>query len=156
MPYDNEREPLLSSLHRGSVFQTPGIKDEEEDYLAASSIGERLPYSSYTSIGMPDCSLKLMVDWLHEVVKASAREKHIENLVGIRGSLVRFWDKVQGWVAVALIGFLTAVVAFLVDIAQATVFDWKLGSLPRFSRTDFRLLSRKMVASTVILLSWRN
>jgi hypothetical protein len=49
---DGEREPLLASLRNGSVFRTPSIKDEEEDYLAASSIGERLPYSSYTSIGI--------------------------------------------------------------------------------------------------------
>jgi hypothetical protein len=48
---DDEREPLLASLRNGSLFRTPSIKDEEEDYLAASSIGERLPYSSYTSIG---------------------------------------------------------------------------------------------------------
>jgi len=48
---DDEREPLLTSLRNRSMFRTPSIKDEEEDYLAASSIGERLPYSSYTSIG---------------------------------------------------------------------------------------------------------
>ena len=48
---DDEREPLLATLRNGSLFRTPSIKDEEEDYLAASSIGERLPYSSYTSIG---------------------------------------------------------------------------------------------------------
>ena len=71
------------------------------------------------------------VDWLHEVVKASARQKYINGLSGIRGSCVRIWDKVQGWVGVALIGFFTAVVAYLVDIAQATVFDWKVGSHPR-------------------------
>jgi hypothetical protein len=52
---DDEREPLLTSLRNGSMFRTPSIKDEEEDYLAASSIGERLPYSSYTSIGIPGC-----------------------------------------------------------------------------------------------------
>lgn len=40
-----ERTPLLGSLRNGSVFRTPSIKDEEEDYLAASSIGERLSYS---------------------------------------------------------------------------------------------------------------
>lgn len=48
---EDERSPLLG-LRNASVFRTPSIKDEEEDYLAASSIGERLPYSSYTSIGM--------------------------------------------------------------------------------------------------------
>lgn len=37
------------------------------------------------------------------------------------------WDGSQGWLAAALIGFLTAVVAFLVDVAEATVSDWKDG-----------------------------
>jgi len=48
----DERAPLLERVRNGSVFQIPSIKDEEEDYLAASAIGERLPYSSYTSIGI--------------------------------------------------------------------------------------------------------
>ena len=108
------------------MFEAPQIKDEE-DYLAESSIGERLPYSSYTSIGAFPGLRELIGDWLHEVVKASATEKHINELTGVRGRVIRTWDAIQGWMAVALIGFFTAVVAFLVDIGQATVFDWKLG-----------------------------
>ena len=61
-------------------------------------------------------------------MKSSARQKHIDSLLGVRGRFLRFWDKIQGWIAVALIGLFTAVVAYLVDIAQATVFDWKLGT----------------------------
>ena len=37
------------------------------------------------------------------------------------------FDSCQGWIAAALIGVLTACVAFLVDVAEATVSDWKLG-----------------------------
>jgi chloride channel 3/4/5 len=37
------------------------------------------------------------------------------------------WDSCQGWVAASLIGILTAIVAFLVDVAEATVSDWKTG-----------------------------
>jgi chloride channel 3/4/5 len=36
-------------------------------------------------------------------------------------------DSSQGWIAAALIGTLTAVVAFLVDIAEATISDYKIG-----------------------------
>ena len=36
-------------------------------------------------------------------------------------------DACSGWLAAALVGILTACVAFLVDIATATVSDWKLG-----------------------------
>lgn len=92
-------------------------------------------------------------DWLHEVVKASAREKYISGLTGIRGRLIQTWDAIQGWTAVALIGFFTAVVAFLVDIAQATMFDWKLGTPLPSSRANCRILQREMVASAIKLLS---
>ena len=155
---NDERTPLLERIPRnGSVFQTPSIKDEEEDYLAASAIGERLPYSSYTSIGIiTPYGAILTVDWLHEVVKASAREKYISGLTGIRGRLIQTWDAIQGWTAVALIGFFTAVVAFLVDVAQATVFDWKLGAPLPSSRANCRILQRKLVASAIKLLSWFN
>ena len=37
------------------------------------------------------------------------------------------FDSASGWIAAAVIGALTACVAFVVDIATATVSDWKLG-----------------------------
>jgi len=37
------------------------------------------------------------------------------------------FDSCQGWIAAALIGVLTACVAFVVDVGVATVSDWKLG-----------------------------
>lgn len=37
------------------------------------------------------------------------------------------FDDISGWIAAALIGIITACVAFLVDVAEATVSDWKLG-----------------------------
>jgi chloride channel 3/4/5 len=51
----------------------------------------------------------------------------MSDITGIRGKLIQFWDQIQGWITVVLIRFFTAVVAYLVDIAQAIVFDWKLG-----------------------------
>lgn len=46
---------------------------------------------------------------------------------GIRYAIVSSFDDCSGWIAAALIGILTACVAFLVDVAEATVSDWKLG-----------------------------
>ncbi len=37
------------------------------------------------------------------------------------------WDKCQGWVAAAMIGIVTALVAFLVDVSEATINDYKMG-----------------------------
>lgn len=45
----------------------------------------------------------------------------------MRYDLLSAWDSCQGWVAAALIGILTACVAAIVDMAVATVSDWKTG-----------------------------
>ncbi|KAL8939541.1 MAG: hypothetical protein Q9216_003301 [Gyalolechia sp. 2 TL-2023] len=89
---------------------------KEEQLLSTTSIGERLPYNDYTTI-----------DWLHDLVKDSFRSRSIHAQRGIRGSLGSAFESGQGWVAAAFIGVLTACVAFCVDVAEATVSDWKLG-----------------------------
>ncbi|KAL8793526.1 MAG: hypothetical protein Q9195_003899 [Heterodermia aff. obscurata] len=95
-----------------------------EQALGKTPIGERLPYNDYTTI-----------DWLHDLasscaqiqrnttnvnkVKDSFRARSIRR-EGIRGRLTSSFESCQGWIAVALIGVLTACVAFLVDVAEAT------------------------------------
>ncbi|KAI9894499.1 MAG: hypothetical protein M1814_003257 [Vezdaea aestivalis] len=128
--HDGERTALLSALYdrRLSRIQQ-GLAAEsilsasfskEEQALAGTSVGERLGYNDYTTI-----------DWLHDLVKDSFRYRAVGANGGIRGKLARYWDSSQGWVAAALIGVITAGVAFLVDIAVATVSDWKHGYCSR-------------------------
>ncbi|KAH8592467.1 chloride channel [Bisporella sp. PMI_857] len=84
---------------------------KEEEALGTTAVGERLPYNDYTTI-----------DWLHDLVKDSFRYR------GLKGNRWRVaWDSSQGWIAAALIGVFTAIVAFLVDVAEATVSDYKYG-----------------------------
>lgn len=89
---------------------------EEEQKLADASVGERLPYNDYTTI-----------DWLHDLIKDSYRMRSIRERKGLRYKLLHLFDQSSGWIAAAIIGTLTACVAFLVDVAEATVSDWKLG-----------------------------
>ncbi|KAI4096360.1 MAG: hypothetical protein LQ339_007002 [Xanthoria mediterranea] len=123
----SERSHLLPRLvhdRRFSAVQNEADTDsilsthvsKEEQLLAATSVGERLPYNDYTTI-----------DWLHDLVKDSFRSRIIHAQPGIRGSLGSAFESGQGWIAAALIGILTACVAFCVDVAEATVSDWKLG-----------------------------
>ncbi|TDZ71623.1 H(+)/Cl(-) exchange transporter 4 [Colletotrichum trifolii] len=79
-------------------------------------LGDRLPYNDYTTI-----------DWLRDLTTSSARARRLLARPGIRGSCARCFDKTQGWIAAALIGALTALVAFVVDVSVATVSDWKDG-----------------------------
>ncbi|KAI5275816.1 hypothetical protein E4T47_01241 [Aureobasidium subglaciale] len=88
----------------------------EEQAMAGSAIGERLAYNDYTTI-----------DWLHDLVKDSHRLRNIHGNKTWRGQVIAIFDASSGWIAAAIIGALTACVAYLVDIAAATVSDWKLG-----------------------------
>jgi chloride channel 3/4/5 len=91
-------------------------KDEQALHLSSKAIGERLPYNDYTTI-----------DWLHDLVKDSARHQALHRPgLGVH-RLKLWWDAAQGWVAAFIIGVLTAGVAFLVDISVASVADWKEG-----------------------------
>ena len=63
----------------------------------------------------------------HSQVKDSYRFRSVHSKPGLRYRLLATFDACSGWVAAALIGILTACVAFLVDVAEATVSDWKLG-----------------------------
>jgi chloride channel 3/4/5 len=138
----NEHTPLL---HQSRLSRLQHEQDEEassiiastvtkeEQQLAGSTVGERLPYNDYTTI-----------DWLHDLVfssqdisgstkligkqvKDSYRYRSIQSRRGLRYTLLSLFDAASGWIAVVLIGALTACVAFLVDIAVATVSDWKVG-----------------------------
>jgi chloride channel 3/4/5 len=60
-------------------------------------------------------------------VKDSYRYRLIQSHRGLRYTLLALFDAASGWIAAVLIGALTACVAFLVDIAVATVSDWKVG-----------------------------
>ncbi|KAH7096007.1 chloride channel [Paraphoma chrysanthemicola] len=125
----SEHTPLL---HSNRLSQLQHDQDEEaqsvisstvtkeEQQLAGSTVGERLPYNDYTTI-----------DWLHDLVKDSYRFRTIQARRGLRYKFLSLFDASSGWLAVMLIGTLTACVAFVVDVAVATVSDWKLGYCTR-------------------------
>ncbi|KAF2002932.1 chloride channel-like protein 3 [Amniculicola lignicola CBS 123094] len=89
---------------------------KEEQQLGGSTVGERLPYNDYTTI-----------DWLHDLVKDSYRFRYIQSRKGLKYSAISAFEACSGWIAVVIIGTLTAFVAFFVDMVGATVSDWKLG-----------------------------
>lgn len=60
-------------------------------------------------------------------VKDSFRHRSVHAGKGIRHKLKSSFDSCEGWIASALIGILTACVAYIVDVAVATVSDWKIG-----------------------------
>lgn len=93
---------------------------KEERALHGTAVGERLPYNDYATI-----------DWLHDLIKDAVRYRGLHAQTGIRARFARYWDGAQGWVAAAMIGLITAAVAFVVDVSVAVVSDWKEGYCSR-------------------------
>jgi chloride channel 3/4/5 len=52
-----------------------------------------------------------------------------------RGRLLTWLNTAKHWVLIALVGCLTAIMAYIVDISEAMIFDYKYG----FCRSAFSL-----------------
>jgi chloride channel 3/4/5 len=63
--------------------------------------------------------------------------RSIHNRKGTRYRFLTLFDEASGWIAAALIGTLTACVAYLVDVAEATVSGWKMGFCKRNPLLNF-------------------
>ncbi|KAG4425655.1 hypothetical protein IFR04_001117 [Cadophora malorum] len=110
----NRKQSALSREEATSIISSHVSKEEQE--LAGTAVGERLPYNDYTTI-----------DWLHDLIKDSFRHRAIKSRTSLKGKFLASWDSCQGWVAASMIGILTAIVAFCVDVAEATISDYKAG-----------------------------
>jgi chloride channel 3/4/5 len=77
---------------------------------------ERVWYDQFTS-----------TDWVHDSIADAYRVKALRSRTDIRGRIKAFFDGTQGWILSALVGFVTAAVAYTVDVSEAPVFDWKDG-----------------------------
>ncbi|OAX39995.1 hypothetical protein K503DRAFT_809553 [Rhizopogon vinicolor AM-OR11-026] len=78
--------------------------------------GLRVWYSSFSSI-----------DWLHDTIKDSVRFARLRRDKSIRSRIRLAFDKSLGWIIVTVVGFLTAIVAFLVVRGEQWLFDVKQG-----------------------------
>ncbi|OSD06985.1 hypothetical protein PYCCODRAFT_1431167 [Trametes coccinea BRFM310] len=99
-----------------SAYDKPVSQEALEGEGAVKTNGIRVWYSSFTSI-----------DWLHDAIKDSARQARLRRHKSKRGRLRRQLDRAIGWLTVTIIGFLTAVVAFLIVRSEQWLFDIKEG-----------------------------
>lgn len=77
---------------------------------------ERVWYDQFTS-----------TDWVHDTIADSHRVKALRSRKDFWGRLRLLFDAAQGWILSALSGFLIAVVAYAVNVAEPLVFDYKDG-----------------------------
>jgi chloride channel 3/4/5 len=77
---------------------------------------ERVWYDQFTS-----------TDWVHDGIADAYRLKALRARKDFRGRIYSFFDGSQGWILCALVGCITATIAYLVDICEPPVFDLKDG-----------------------------
>ncbi|WPH03059.1 Hypothetical protein R9X50_00593300 [Acrodontium crateriforme] len=92
----------------------------EPNPLAASTASifgdDRLHYDQFTS-----------TDWIHDNVADALRVKELRSRKDWKGRIQALFDSAQGWIIVAIIGIATAGFAYLVDVTEIAIFDFKSG-----------------------------
>lgn len=83
---------------------------------ASLFIDERVWYDQFTS-----------TDWVHDSIADSFRLRDLRARKDIRGRVYAWFDGAQGWVLVAIIGCITALIAYFVNVTETFIFDIKEG-----------------------------
>ncbi|KAJ3790799.1 chloride channel [Lentinula aff. detonsa] len=84
--------------------------------MDAKKNGVRVWYSSYSSI-----------DWMHDAIKESLRFSRLRKKKSLKARIRLAFDRLLGWIIVTLVGFLTAVFAYLVVTGERWLFSLKDG-----------------------------
>ena len=77
---------------------------------------ERVWYDQFTS-----------TDWVHDSIADNFRVRDLRSRKDLRGRIYAWFDGAQGWILVAIIGCITACVAYFVDMTETAIFDVKEG-----------------------------
>ncbi|OQD77801.1 hypothetical protein PENDEC_c002G02385 [Penicillium decumbens] len=101
----------------GDEDRPASVPPSAKDGLTASSfLDERMWYDQFTS-----------TDWVHDSIADGERLRKLRRRKDFRGRMLAWFDGAQGWVLVALIGCLTAAIAYFVDVTEHAIFDMKIG-----------------------------
>ncbi|KAJ7462373.1 chloride channel [Mycena galericulata] len=107
----------LSAQRPISAYDPPANDNKLDDTEIDARInGVRVWYSSFSSI-----------DWLHDAIKDSVRFSRLRKRKSLRARVRLVLDKSMGWFIVTIVGFLTAIVAFLIIRGEQWLFDFKEG-----------------------------
>ena len=103
---------LASALGSGRRFTENGMGESK----ASIYMDERVWYDQFTS-----------TDWVHDSIADAFRVRDLRARKDLRGRISAWFDGAQGWILVAIIGCITACVAFFVNISETSLFDYKEG-----------------------------
>ncbi len=102
---------LANALGSGRRFT-----DNMVDSKASIFIDERVWYDQFTS-----------TDWVHDSIADAFRVRDLRARKDLKGRIYAWFDGAQGWILVAIIGFITACIAYFVNVTETSVFDLKEG-----------------------------
>ena len=77
---------------------------------------ERVWYDQFTS-----------TDWVHDSIVDNFRVRALRARKDIRGRIKARLDGAEGWILVAIVGCITACIAYFVDVTENSIFDIKEG-----------------------------
>ena len=103
---------LASALGSGRKFTENGMGESKASIFA----DERVWYDQFTS-----------TDWVHDSIADAFRVRDLRARKDLRGRIHAWFDGAQGWILVAVIGFITACIAYFVNTTEASIFDLKEG-----------------------------
>lgn len=66
-------------------------------------------------------------DWVHDSIADAYRAKALRNRKDFWGRVYLLFDATQGWILSAVVGFTVAVLAYVINISEQVLFDWKDG-----------------------------
>jgi len=104
--------PTLDRLGGNGLFPSRTLSS----LLGPPTQDERVWYDQFTS-----------TDWVHDSIADGFRKRELRRRKDIRGRLWLLFDSAQGWILVAVIGCITALFAYFIDISEASIFDYKEG-----------------------------
>ena len=103
---------LASALGSARKLTEHGMGESK----ASIFMDERVWYDQFTS-----------TDWVHDSIADAFRVRDLRARTDLRGRISAWFDGAQGWILVAIIGCITACVAFFVNISETSIFDYKEG-----------------------------
>lgn len=66
-------------------------------------------------------------DWVHDSIADAFRVKALRSRKDFWGRVYVLFDAAQGWILMGLVGVIVAFMAYVVDVSESTVFDFKDG-----------------------------
>lgn len=109
------RLPFTSSFDRSKNTGLLSAKSALSS-MEASYQDERVWYDQFTS-----------TDWVHDSIADGFRKRELRRRKDFKGRLWLLFDSAQGWILVAVIGCITALFAYFVDVTESAIFDFKEG-----------------------------